>query len=189
MKNFYFSIFSDMRRAAPFIVLAVCVFSLGIATGLMFPRMFSGMLEAFVRTAFAYGQQGTSALVLMIFLRNSIAALISIGLGPFLGIVPFLAALLNGILIGLVVSLVEGPERPRAMLALVPHGIFELPAIVSAWGLGIWRAASYFQKGGPEDSPRERRRRAYRAYYALIVPLLLIAAFIEGICIKTGCVP
>lgn len=187
MRDFYTSIFSDIRRAAPFIILALIVFSLGIVIGLAFPGAFSDMLESFKQMAFAYGQRAAAVLILMIFLRNSIAALISIGLGPFLGIVPCVAALLNGILVGMVISLIEGPEKIRAMLTLIPHGVFELPAIISAWGLGIWRAAWYFQGRDPADSSRQRRRSAYRVYYALIVPLLLIAAVIEGICIKVKC--
>ncbi len=187
MRDFYTSIFSDIRRAVPFIILAFIVFSLGIVIGLAFPGTFSDMLKSFKQMAFAYGQREAAVLVLMIFFRNSLAALISIGLGPFLGVIPCVAALLNGILVGMVISLVEGPEKIRAMLTLIPHGVFELPAIMSAWGLGIWRAAWYFQGRNPEDSPRQRRRSAYRVYYALIVPLLLIAAVIEGICIKMRC--
>jgi uncharacterized membrane protein SpoIIM required for sporulation len=52
----------------------------------------------------------------------------------------------------------------------------------TAWGLGIWQGIWFFQKSA-KPSFRERRREALRTLFFIIIPLLLIAAAIEGISI------
>jgi uncharacterized membrane protein SpoIIM required for sporulation len=76
------------------------------------------------------------------------------------------------------------PSRPNGIIILVavlvisggPHGMFELPAIFIVWG--SCRACGCFRK------KRKRRtrngRKAYRVYFTLVLPLLVIAAVIKG---------
>lgn len=128
--------------------------------------------------------QTTPLLILLIFLRNSLAALLSIALGPFFAVVPVIGAVSNGTLIGVVIAHVDNPDKFSAFLHLLPHGIFELPAIMTAWGFGIWRGLWYFQKRTAQTS-EEIRKKAYRTYFTFILPLLIIAAIIEGLLIHT----
>jgi stage II sporulation protein M len=126
--------------------------------------------------------QTTPLLIVLIFLRNSLAALLSIALGPFFAVVPVIGAVSNGILIGVIISHVDSTSRLSALLHLLPHGIFELPAIMTAWGFGIWRGLCYFQKNAALTS-EEIRKKAYRTYFIFVLPLLIIAAIIEGLLI------
>ena len=144
----------------------------------MFPDRFASILTNFKDTTSQYLAQTTLLLILLILLRNSLAALLSIALGPFFAVVPVIGAVSNGILIGVVISHVDNPDKLSAFLHLLPHGIFELPAIMTAWGFGIWRGIFYFQKSSAQTS-EEIRKKAYRTYFTFILPLLIIAAIIE----------
>jgi uncharacterized membrane protein SpoIIM required for sporulation len=53
---------------------------------------------------------------------------------------------------------------------------------MTAWGFGIWRGTCYFQKRSGQTS-EEIRKKAYRTYVTFILPLLMIAAIIEGLLI------
>ncbi|MEW6213944.1 MAG: stage II sporulation protein M [Nitrospirota bacterium] len=62
----------------------------------------------------------------------------------------------------------------QVLWTLIPHGIFELPAIFVAWGLGIWRGVWMFRKD-KDQTFKERANKAYRVFFAFILPLLIIA--------------
>jgi stage II sporulation protein M len=64
------------------------------------------------------------------------------------------------------------------MLKLLPHGIFELPAIILALAFGLRTGMFIFSKK-PELEFRYRIKNALRVFVFVIVPLLVIAAIIE----------
>jgi len=76
----------------------------------------------------------------VIFWNNLQAALMFIILGSFFGILPIFGLLINGVLIGVVLSMVGDTALSSIMLFIVgvlPHGIFEIPAILIAGGFGL----------------------------------------------------
>ena len=107
--------------------------------------------------------------------------MISILLGAVLGIVPILAAIMNGLLVGITISSVTKTNGAIVLLALLPHGIFELPAMFISWGLGIWNGIWYFQKGTSHYTFSKLRNMSLRIYFNVLLPLFLIAAVIEGL--------
>jgi stage II sporulation protein M len=64
------------------------------------------------------------------------------------------------------------------MLKLLPHGIFELPAIILALAFGL-RIGMFFYSKNPELEFKYRVKNALRVFVFIIVPLLIIAAIIE----------
>ena len=81
---------------------------------------------------------------LIILRRNATTVLRTMALGVFGGLLPALGSFANGALIGAIAGL-GGRFSPLAgspglfLLAIVPHGIVELPAvwIASAWGMKL----------------------------------------------------
>ncbi len=181
MKKHFNELSGFLRESTKFIFFAVTIFSIGILIGYKNPESFKGLLDSFDQIAQRLLQQNMYGLILSIFVKNSIAALISILLGALFGIVPFFAAIINGILFGATISFVNKANESIVLLGLLPHGIFELPAIFIAWGLGIWRGVWYFQKGPSNYSFKELGNMSLRIYFNIILPLLLIAAIIEGL--------
>jgi len=67
------------------------------------------------------------------------------------------------------------------MAGTLPHGIFELPAVILAAALGLSGGVRLINKirGRGDYSVREKVTKNLRFFITFIVPLLLIAAIIE----------
>ncbi len=114
-----------------------------------------------------------------IFKNNASVALVSIFAGVLFGVVPAVTLVFNGVFIGFVMSLVMGEAGVFSFWRLLPHGIFELPAIFIAFGVGIKFGTFVFHKK-PLAKFREYFYDSLRVFFLIIVPLLLVAAFIEA---------
>jgi stage II sporulation protein M len=69
-----------------------------------------------------------------------------------------------------------------ALLAVVPHGIFELPAILLAAGMGLWLGGRAIIKvvGRSQTSIASETILALTVFVRIVVPLLIIAALVES---------
>lgn len=118
-----------------------------------------------------------------IFLNNLRVSLIIVVSGVFI-ILPFFILFTNGFLMGFVVKLSEVSGRDYMFLvkALLPHSFFEMSAIFLSSTLGIRTGLSIiFPKEKTRlESMVSRIREASLIYLLVVVPLLLIAAFIEA---------
>lgn len=113
-----------------------------------------------------------------ILAHNLMASYILIISGALFGVFPTLALALNGAVVGAAVRYIGG-EMSRLLLHLAPHGVFELPAffICAAIGLHCGRAA--IQSLGFKEVVA-RWRLGTRVFLCIVVPLLVVAAFIEA---------
>ena len=122
------------------------------------------------------------SILIFIFIKNVSAVLISIALSPFLCIVPFIALILNGWVLGWVSTLVIQEKSISYLLAgVLPHGIIEIPAFIMgeavAFSVGTAIMLAIFKK--------DRRRQLLPnlkqnlRYLAIAIGLLLPAAIIE----------
>lgn len=120
-------------------------------------------------------------LFLYIFLNNSIKAFLVVLFGFFFGIVPIFFVFTNAELIGLVLAVFGAREGfLKVVLSLLPHGIFEIPAILIASGYGLWLGVRFYRKLRYGEPFREAFWFAMRKYFTVVFPLLLLAAFIEA---------
>ena len=181
IQMFKIEVIKVLREARYFIYLSIGIFLAGLFIGVTLPGEFEKLLGPLMKLAEHLKGRSTLVIILTIFVRNSVSAFLSLWLGSIFGIVPFIGALTNGILLGVVVSFTFQTD-PLAILSLIPHGIFEIPAIFMSWGLGLWRGAWLFRRDKSETY-RERAGKAYRVFFTFIIPLLIIAAVIEGICV------
>jgi len=117
------------------IFVAIGLFGVGIASGLVTTpvstaELFSENLAAFEELAAIFVPfQVTTAI--FIFLKNVSALLISFMFSPILCLVPIIALIVNGGLISFISVAVVQEESLDVLLAgLLPHGIFELPALI-----------------------------------------------------------
>jgi stage II sporulation protein M len=116
----------------------------------------------------------------MIFVKNVSSAALSIFLGAFWGIIPLAAAILNGVVVGVVISFGAKFDLMTVFWRLIPHGIFELPAIFLSWGMGMWLGSWTFRKDTHERL-RERVEGALHVLFYFVLPLLALSAVIEGL--------
>ncbi len=179
----YSEALADLREVRGLILAAAVIFIAGIVLGIRHPSWSEGGLSAMKQFARQLSQENLSALILAIFLRNGVVASICVVSGPLLGILPILVSIMNGLILGSALTYIGEAHRMTAVLLLFPHGIFELPALFTACGIGLWQGISVFQKNVPPL--RERRAKSLRILFFIVLPLLLVAAVIEGTSIYT----
>lgn len=175
VRRYYRTVWSDLADIKIFVYFAVGVFLLGIVLGVLLPEVSIERLAIFREFAESLKGQGAGSLIVAIFLKNASATAASILLGVVIGIVPLFAASSNGMLLGALLLL-----QPAGLWCILPHGVFELPAVFIAWGVGIWIGLWVF---GPDRLGllRVRLRRGGRIFLAVVLPLLVVAAIIEGL--------
>ncbi len=119
---------------------------------------------------------------LIIFTQNVITLLISIIFSPILCIVPIVVLLLNGGLISFVAREAVSQESVGFVLAaLLPHGIFEIPAFIIgeaaalSWGATVMVTVLKKHNGNNIVFSLIRNLKIF----ALAIVILLVAALIE----------
>ena len=118
-------------------------------------------------------------LIIKIFTNNAYVSLLSIILGFILGIVPLLNALTNGVVLGYVLAKVYAISGFTEFWKILPHGIFELPAVFISLGLGLKTGMALFSKK-PVNEIKYRLIQSIKVFLFVVVPLLILAAIIEG---------
>ena len=122
------------------------------------------------------------SLTAYIFYNNVMSSFFGLFMGTFFGVVSFFNVLLNGTVVGYVLALAAPTHGLGIAWRLVPHGIFELPAIFIATGLGMKLGMSFFHKDWKMIF-KERFTHSVKVFFVIIVPLLVAAAIIEGLLI------
>lgn len=122
-----------------------------------------------------------------IFLNNLWAAGISVAVGfvPFL-FLPAIMALANAVVMGAVMASTAAQGRSVLLTiaaGILPHGIFELSALVMAWACGFYICWSLVLRICRARTSRGRVAYAVsnglRVFLTMILPLLIAAALIE----------
>lgn len=110
-------------------------FGSGLILGLAIPGgiagLFSEDVAALKEFADLLASLPKSSVFMFILIKNVSAVLISFALSPIFCLVPVVALIFNGGLLGFVSALVIQEKSLGYLLAgLLPHGIFELPALI-----------------------------------------------------------
>ncbi|ASJ03145.1 hypothetical protein A3L09_07705 [Thermococcus profundus] len=112
-----------------------------------------------------------------IYINNLSVATSAYALGIIFGIVPWIVILTNGFILGLVLAIVISNDflsPTQAVLAILPHGILEIPAIILSATAGIMLYRGTLKKEGRDVVYSSLR------VYALSAVMLLFAAFVEA---------
>ncbi len=163
------------------------IFVIAGLIGFAFPENFS-FLDEVIRGIIEKMQgKGTFEIIIAIFMNNSFSALIGLFFGFALGVVPVVNALTNGLVIGYVLQRTYEIVGFSEFWRLLPHGVFELPAIFIALGMGVKLGGFVFVKNGARIKELNKGfRKSLLAYLFVVIPLLVIAAVIEGLLIGLG---
>jgi stage II sporulation protein M len=118
-------------------------------------------------------------MISFIFFNNLKVGFIGLIYGFILGIFPVLSIIINGYVVGYVSSSAIESAGVGTLLNLLPHGIFELPAIFISFGMGLKFGTFLFYKEKMKKFV-EFFSNSLRVFVFVILPLLVIAAIIEG---------
>ncbi len=174
---------------------ATISFGVAIIIGFLMPLDDPLMQEIFQQMSKLAGElaadSGVFAMIKLIFINNITVALMMILLGFIFAIIPFFLLVLNGVFIGFFTNffLNEGGSLFGFIASLVPHGVFELTAIVLAAAYGFklgsiaWRGLKGLVTGNKTLSAGDNLVDILRELVIFTIGILialLIAAIIES---------
>jgi stage II sporulation protein M len=118
---------------------------------------------------------------LKLFANNLQACILLFLGGASFGILTIFIMSLNGIVIGAIMEMVHKDHTPLFVAAaILPHGIFEIPAFIISGALGILLAQSLVAEWyGGGDTAADARRFG-RLFILYVLPLVAIAACVEA---------
>ncbi len=184
-------IFTTIKENKNLMLLSLGLFLLGSISGFYTfkvllnnnPQVIDSFLKEF-QDMFGPLQEITSLeLFVTIFYINTRTSFLIMMLGVFVGFFPFLSLWGNGTVVGLLYGkfIAEGGNSLVFLMGILPHGVIEIPAILIAASQGF-RLGKEIISPPPGKSRSESLRVNIRKglkLFALIIPLLLIAALIE----------
>lgn len=162
-----------------YIYTAFFIFLISGLISFFFPSLFSFLDDTLRHLIDQTAGLSGAELFVFIFQNNLMSAFFALFAGIFLGIVPLCNAALNGAVLGYVVSHAVPVAGWTVLWRLLPHGIFELPAVFIAIGLGIRLGFSFFKRSSLTVVV-DRLAGSARVFLYVILPLLFIAALIEA---------
>lgn len=127
---------------------------------------------------------GMWQMIIFILNNNLQSSFFGMILGMILGVFPVMTAFANGYILGFVAGESVATLGLGVLWRLAPHGIFELPAVFISLALGT--KLGMFITAGKGKLKKEFLRRleqSLRVFLFIVIPLLVIAAIIEGVLI------
>jgi len=199
MKNKKFSIlglinekldssFEYIKDSEKFIYFAIGVFSFFAIVGFLVPLppdVSKQILDYFKKIVEETKGFGLVDLIAFLFSNNSASGFMALFLGFFFGIFPFFNAVVNGIVLGVVANMSVSENGVFSLWRLFPHGVFELPAIFISFGLGL-KFSTFVLKKNKLETFKEFLEKSFWSYLLIVIPLLIVAAIIEGTLIYLG---
>ncbi len=174
------------------ILIAVGLFVVGIVAGLIISAtMPAGIVDLFSEELSALEELGTifvpfqATTAVFIFFKNVSALLFSFIFSPILCLLPILALVLNGSLLSFISVIVVQEESLGFILAgLLPHGIFEIPALIIGEAAALSFGAMVIialisRKRRSQLLPNLKQNLKYLLLaFALLVPAAIIETFV-----------
>ena len=185
-ENFFVEQYSKswnyIKLSREFTYSAILIFAIFAVLGFFFPvpellekEILKMIQDILAKTKGLSGLEMTN----FIFWNNLQSSFFGMIFGVLLGIFSAAVALVNGYVLGFVSKIVVIEAGFSSLWTLFPHGIFELPAIFISVGLGLKLGSFPFQKKRG-DAFKNYFVNSLRVFVFIVIPLLIIAAIIEG---------
>ncbi len=171
-----------LNESKNFIFIIVGIFLVSSIFGYFFepPESVYNQLISYIRELIQL-TEGMShlELIVFIFLNNLKSSFFGILFGIIFGVFPVIAAFVNGYFLGFVSRITTSAEGFTILWKLVPHGIFELPAVFLSFALGL-KLGTFIFKKDKKQSFIDYLWNSIRIFFLFVLPLLFLAAIIEG---------
>jgi len=173
-RNFKLAL-KELKELKNFFYFSLAIFSLFTIIGLIFPTFFQEQIIELIKSLILQTQNlRPIELISFIMANNLKVAFFGMLLGIVFGIIPTLALVVNGYVLGFVLHRSILDQGIFIIWRLLPHGIFEIPAILISTSLGI-------KLGINLRNFKVNFKSALRIFIFIVVPLLVIAGIIEGL--------
>lgn len=171
------------RTIKPYLLILTLVFAASFLAGTIAPSAIrQQMVDVFKGVVGNYRGLAGGMLFFNILVQNVMATIFVVISGVMAGVIPAFAISSNGFGLGVLyrqASEVSG--FPAAALKVLPYGVFEIPALLIAASYGLWLGVSAVRRMRGKESTllRFHIEHAFRRYFAVVFPLLIVAAAIE----------
>lgn len=171
------------RALKSYLLILTLIFATSFLAGILAPASIrKDATNAFQYVVENYRGLEGGKLFFSILLQNVMVSILILISGVLIGIFPILSIGSNGFFLGVIYrQAAEGASYSRAALKVLPHGIFEIPALLLSASYGLWLGVAVVRRiRGNESTPiRFHIEHAFRRYFAIVFPLLIVAAGIE----------
>ena len=171
------------RTIKPYLLILALVFALSFLAGTIVPSSIRRqMAEMFQVVVGNYRGLAGGTLFFNILVQNVVASIFVLISGVIVGIIPIFAIGSNGFGLGvLYCQAAEVSGYSKAALKILPYGVFEIPALLVAASYGLWLGVMVVRRMRGKESTllRLQIEHAFRRYFAVAFPLLIVAAAIE----------
>ncbi len=180
MKNRIFQILCKNRFL---INVSFIIFISGLTAGIISYDQVKEGIPSLMETVYSgIISESVYATIINVIIRNLWASSII----TVLGITVFLSGILlffNGFILGVVIRLAysNGLNLLNIILGIIPHGLFEIPALLISASVGMRMGLELIR-----SPPKERIKNictsikeASQVYLTIVIPLLILAAFVE----------
>jgi stage II sporulation protein M len=171
------------RTIKPYLLILTLVFAASFLAGTIAPSAIrQQMVDVFKGVVGNYRGLAGGMLFFNILIQNVMATIFVVISGVMAGVIPTFAISSNGFGLGVLyrqASEVSG--FPAAALKVLPYGVFEVPALLIAASYGLWLGVLVVRRMRGKESTllRFHIEHAFRRYFAVVFPLLIVAAAIE----------
>jgi len=136
-RNFKIALY-DFKKIKVYFWILTFLFFFSTLVGFLFPVFFvEQIMEMLLELVKRTEGMGTFDLIRFIMTNNTQSAFLAMIFGLVLGIFPLFMITINGYILGFVSRLTVDQEGFFILWRLLPHGIFEIPAILIATALGL----------------------------------------------------
>ena len=171
------------RTIKPYILILTLIFAVSFLAGTLAPSSIrQQMTEVFQAVVGNYQGLAGGMLFFNILVQNVMATIFVLISGVFGGVIPTFAIGSNGFGLGVLFrQAAEVAGTSKAALKVLPYGVFEIPALLIAASYGLWLGVTVLRKMRGKESTllRVNIEHAFRRYFAVVFPLLIVAATIE----------
>ena len=171
------------RTIKPYILILTLVFAASFLAGTIAPPAIrQQMIEVFKGVAGNYQGLAGGMLFFNILVQNVMATIFVVISGVMAGIIPAFAISSNGFGLGMLYRQAsEASGYSAAALKVLPYGVFEIPALLIAASYGLWLGVLAVRRMRGKESTllRFHIEHAFRRYFTVVFPLLIVAAAIE----------
>ncbi|MGC9514793.1 stage II sporulation protein M [Methanocrinis sp.] len=173
-----------LKTIRPYILLSVGLFcataALGFFVSLQRPELAAAYVGDVAEKLQWILNLSPPKMMMAIFLNNFFASMMAMLLGVGFGIVPFIVVIMNGLVVGLVVhQAISIGGLAFVIVAILPHGIIELPTVLVCIGVGFRLGHLMIRTLLGGNSELEGELRSAIRLLRWVVLLLFIAAVIE----------
>ncbi|NYT05200.1 MAG: stage II sporulation protein M [Methanomicrobiales archaeon] len=156
--------------------------ALGVWVVMQDPAVGEALVEAVGRELFSRLMDDAAWVVAVkLFLNNLQACILLFAGGATFGVLTLAVLGVNGLLIGGVLELVRQQQGLLYVtLAIVPHGIFEVPAFLTAAALGLLLGEHLMNELLGHGDAAAGASGLARTFAGIVIPFLAVAAIIEA---------